>query len=125
MGLLEILNPEGHPNRSTGSKIMAILLNDLILPVVGVALGRVCAQPAKHDCFDQFTFQSNYRPTLSIRLKININSNMLIFILVLPQIKFKDLKEEVDKGKPLRIVICAFAIGTISSMKYDSSSAID
>ena len=43
---LKILNPEGHPNRNTGSKVTAILLNGWILPVGGVALGRVCAQPA-------------------------------------------------------------------------------
>ena len=36
-----------HPNRITGSKVTAILLNGLIFPVCGVALGRVCAQPAK------------------------------------------------------------------------------
>ena len=41
--LKEILNPYC----ITGSKVMAILLNGWILPVGGVALGRVCAQPAK------------------------------------------------------------------------------
>ena len=30
---LEILNPEGHPNRMTNSKVMAILLNGWILPI--------------------------------------------------------------------------------------------
>ena len=39
----EILNFEGHPNCITGSKVMAILLNRWILPIGGVALGRVCA----------------------------------------------------------------------------------
>ena len=29
----EILNPEGHPNRITGSKVTAILQNGLILPI--------------------------------------------------------------------------------------------
>ena len=48
---LEILNPEGHPNRITGSKITVTLLNGWILPVGGAALGRVCAQPAKQACF--------------------------------------------------------------------------
>ena len=47
----EILNPKGHPNCITGSKVTAILLNGWILPVVGVANGRVCAQPAKQACF--------------------------------------------------------------------------
>ena len=30
---LEILNLEGHPNRITGSKVTAILLNGWILPI--------------------------------------------------------------------------------------------
>ena len=50
----EIINLEGHPNRNTGSKVTAILLNLWILPVGGVASGRVCAQPAKQACFKQF-----------------------------------------------------------------------
>ena len=41
--LLEIQNLEGHPNRITGSKVMAILLNGWILPIGGVASERVCA----------------------------------------------------------------------------------
>ena len=40
---LEILNLEGHPNRITGPKVAAILLNGLILPVGGIASERVCA----------------------------------------------------------------------------------
>ena len=39
----EILNPEGHPNRITGSKVMAILLNVWILPICGALSGRVCS----------------------------------------------------------------------------------
>ena len=39
----EILNLEGHQNRITGSKVMAILLYGWILPIDGVASGRVCA----------------------------------------------------------------------------------
>ena len=35
------LNPEGHQSRISGSKVMAILLNGLILHIGGVALGRV------------------------------------------------------------------------------------
>ena len=45
----EILNLEGHPNRTAGSKVMAILLNVWILPIGVVASSRVCAQPAKLD----------------------------------------------------------------------------
>ena len=37
------LNPEGHPNRITGSKVTAILLNGLILPIGGASWGRVCS----------------------------------------------------------------------------------
>ena len=47
----EILNPKGHPNCMTGSKVMAILLNWWILPVGGVPSGMVCVQPSKQDCF--------------------------------------------------------------------------
>ena len=39
----KILNLEGHPNCITGSKVMVILLNGWLLPIGGVALGRVCA----------------------------------------------------------------------------------
>ena len=40
--LMEIPNPEGHPNRITGSKVNAILLNGWILPIVEASSGRVC-----------------------------------------------------------------------------------
>ena len=39
----DILNPEGHPNHITGSKVTAILLNRWILPIGGASSGRVCA----------------------------------------------------------------------------------
>ena len=39
----EILNPEGHPNRITGSKVTASLLNGWIFPIGGASLGRVCS----------------------------------------------------------------------------------
>ena len=39
----EILNPKGHPNRITGSKVTAILLNGWILPIGGASSGRVCS----------------------------------------------------------------------------------
>ena len=35
--ILEILNLEGHPNRSTGSRVTAILLNWWILPIGGAS----------------------------------------------------------------------------------------
>ena len=35
------LNPKGHENRNTGSKVKAILLIGLILPIGGVASGMV------------------------------------------------------------------------------------
>ena len=37
------LNPEGHKNRTRGSKVTAILLKGWILLIGGVALGRVFA----------------------------------------------------------------------------------
>ena len=46
-----ILNPEMHLNCITGSKVMAILLTEWILPVGGVASGRVGALPAKQAGF--------------------------------------------------------------------------
>ena len=39
----KFLNPEGHKNPISGSKLRAILLKGLIWPIGGVALGRVCA----------------------------------------------------------------------------------
>ena len=39
----EILNPEGHPNCFTGTKVAVILLNGWILPIGGASSGRVCA----------------------------------------------------------------------------------
>ena len=36
------LNPEGHQNLISGSKVTAILLKGWILPICGVAWGRVC-----------------------------------------------------------------------------------
>ena len=41
--LYGIENLEGHQDRITGSRVMAILLNGLILPIGEVATGRVCA----------------------------------------------------------------------------------
>ena len=40
--LCEIINLEGHLNRISDSKVMVILLNRWILPIGGVASGRVC-----------------------------------------------------------------------------------
>ena len=40
--ILEILNLKGHLNRNIGSKVTAILLNRWVLPIGGVAWGRVC-----------------------------------------------------------------------------------
>ena len=40
---LKILNLEGHLNPFIGSKVAAILVNRGILPLGGVASGRVCA----------------------------------------------------------------------------------
>ena len=36
------LNPEGHQNRISGSKVTGMLLKEWILPIGGVASGRVC-----------------------------------------------------------------------------------
>ena len=41
--ILSFLNPEGHQNWISGSKVMVILLKGLILHICGVASGRVCA----------------------------------------------------------------------------------
>ena len=41
--LLEILNPKGHQNCITGSRVTAILLNGWTLPIGEAALGRVCS----------------------------------------------------------------------------------
>ena len=47
----EILNLNGHPNCITDSKVMAILLNGLILPIgAASAVNGLRPQPAQHDC---------------------------------------------------------------------------
>ena len=47
----EILALEGHPNRITGSKVTAILVNGWILPIGGAsAVEGLCLQPAQQAC---------------------------------------------------------------------------
>ena len=47
----EILNLETHPNRNTGSKFMAILLNGLILPIgEASAVKGLRLKPAQQAC---------------------------------------------------------------------------
>ena len=46
-----ILNLKGYQNFIIGSKVTAILLSGWILPIGGVALARVSAQPAKQASF--------------------------------------------------------------------------
>ena len=51
----EILNLEGHPNRITGLKVTAILLNGWILPIGGAsAVKGLRLQPAHQACFAPF-----------------------------------------------------------------------
>ena len=46
------LNPEGHQNPISGSKVMAILLKGCILPIGGASAGEgLCMQPAQQTCF--------------------------------------------------------------------------
>ena len=45
--------PEGHPNRITGSKVTAILLNEWILPIGGASAAKgLRLQLAQQACFD-------------------------------------------------------------------------
>ena len=49
----EILNPEGHPNRFTGSKVTVILLNGFILPISGApAVKGLRLQPVQQASFN-------------------------------------------------------------------------
>ena len=51
----EILNPERHPNRITGSKVPAILLNGWILPINGDSSGLVFREiPIEFYFFEDF-----------------------------------------------------------------------
>ena len=51
---LEILNPEGHPNRIIGSKVTAYLLNGWILPICGASAGKgLRLQPAQQACLER------------------------------------------------------------------------
>ena len=51
----EILNLPGHLNCSTGTQVMAILLNGWILTTGGVASGRVCPAACAADLFESDT----------------------------------------------------------------------
>ena len=46
-----------------GLKVTAVLLKRLILPIGGVALGRVCAQPVIQAGLFKTTYISNVNPT--------------------------------------------------------------
>ena len=60
----EILNPEGHPNCITVSKVTVIFLNWWILPGGGAsAVNGLCLQPAQQACF--LTYKSGIRETLN------------------------------------------------------------
>ena len=49
---MEILNLKGHPNRITGTKLSAILLNGWTLPVGGASeVKGLRLQPAHQACF--------------------------------------------------------------------------
>ena len=61
--LKEILNLEGHPNRITGLKVTAILLNWWIFPIGGaLAVKGLRLQPAQQACLKEGTLQ-NYIKT--------------------------------------------------------------
>ena len=48
---LKILNPEGHPNHITGSKVRAYLRNRWILPIGGASAEKgLRLQPAQQAC---------------------------------------------------------------------------
>ena len=50
----EILNPEGHPNRITGSNVTVILLNGWILPIGGASLVKgLRLKPAQQACLER------------------------------------------------------------------------
>ena len=50
--VLNILNLEGHPNRITGSKVTAILLNGWTLPIGGASAAKgLRLQPLPQPCF--------------------------------------------------------------------------
>jgi hypothetical protein len=51
------LNLEGHQNCISGSKVMVILLNGLILRIGGVASGMVCACSLRNRLFFKYKVQ--------------------------------------------------------------------
>ena len=52
MVIKNFLNPEGHQNRISGSKVMAILLKGWILPIGGASTGEgLRLQPTQQPCF--------------------------------------------------------------------------
>ena len=52
IGIKDFLNPEGHQNPISGSKVTAILLKGWILPIDGASLGEgLGLQHAQQACF--------------------------------------------------------------------------
>ena len=57
------LNPEGHQNTISGSKVTAILLQGWILPIVGASSGEgLRLQPAQQACFLYFLISNDIHP---------------------------------------------------------------
>ena len=67
------INPKGHLNPFSGSKVTAILLKGLILPMGGVALGRVCA------CSLRSRLVSMMLSSAPVTLGINWRQKHLVF----------------------------------------------
>ena len=74
---LENLNPEGHPNRITGSKVTSVLLNRWILPIGGALSGRVCACSLR-----PFSKHWPSGPMLSISLNVRLSVRLSVRLCV-------------------------------------------
>ena len=81
----QFLKPEGHPNPISNSKITAILLKGLILPICGIALGRMCACSLRsrlvYSHLDLLLTLNNLKPTFNIRQTLHnprlVNGHLL------------------------------------------------
>ena len=60
----ETFNFKQRQNSFNGSTVTKVWLNGWILPLFGVALGRVCAQLVKQACYDCFLHEINWYQTI-------------------------------------------------------------
>ena len=87
------INPEGHQNPISGSKVKAILLKGWILPIGGASSGEsLRLQPPKQDCF-------NFNYFLIEEHNKNIMTNLTSLYLILQHPGGKGVSGRLDQSE--------------------------